>query len=250
MHCISSDLCIAFHQIYLHSTFQIHQQGSKFTVPRSPWGTVTFSPEMRSREKSAGPEASHLVTGPGQTVFLCELAQLSAWGAQLLPVQNLVLFPHIHREPGPRHPQSGQSHTPTRGKHGQPALTWGLRMAGRGVLGCAAASSPFTVLQTRSEHLCALFSLPWASLVTQRVKRLPAMQETRVRFLGREDPLEKEIAPHSSTLAWQIPWMEKPGRLQSMGSQRVRHDWATSLSFFLFHLQSHPRFPWGFPGGR
>ena len=62
---------------------------------------------------------------------------------------------------------------------------------------------------------------PWASLVTQRVKRLPAMQETQVRFLGQEDPLEKEMATHSSTLVWKIPWMEKPGRLQSVGSQRV-----------------------------
>ena len=64
----------------------------------------------------------------------------------------------------------------------------------------------------------------WASLVAQRVKRLPAMQETWVRSLGQEDPLEKEMATHSSTLAWNIPWTEKPGRLQSMGSQRVGHD--------------------------
>ena len=56
------------------------------------------------------------------------------------------------------------------------------------------------------------------------VKRLSAMLETRVRSLGREDPLEKEMATHSSTLAWKIPWTEEPGRLQSMGSQRVRHD--------------------------
>ena len=56
------------------------------------------------------------------------------------------------------------------------------------------------------------------------VKRLPAMQETWVQSLGREDPLEKEMAPHSSTLAWKIPWTEEPGRLQSMGSQRVGHD--------------------------
>ena len=62
------------------------------------------------------------------------------------------------------------------------------------------------------------------------LKRLPPMQETRVRSLGQEDPLEKEMATHSSTLAWRIPWTEEPGRLQSMGSQRVRHDWATSLS--------------------
>ena len=60
--------------------------------------------------------------------------------------------------------------------------------------------------------------------VVQMVKHLPAMWETRVRSLGQEDPLEKEMATHSSTLAWKIPWMEEPGRLQSMGSQRVRHD--------------------------
>ena len=72
-----------------------------------------------------------------------------------------------------------------------------------------------------------------ASLVAQRLKCLPGMWETRVRSLGREDPLEKEMATYSSTLAWRIPWREEPGRLQSMGSQRVRHDWATSLHFIL-----------------
>ena len=56
------------------------------------------------------------------------------------------------------------------------------------------------------------------------IKRLPAMQETWVLSLGREDPLEKEMATHSSTLAWKISWMEEPGRLQSMGSITVRHD--------------------------
>ena len=70
-----------------------------------------------------------------------------------------------------------------------------------------------------------LFSIR-ASLVAQRVKRLPAMLETLVRSLGKEDPLEKEMATHSSTLAWKIPWTEKLGRLplQSMESQRVRHN--------------------------
>ena len=58
------------------------------------------------------------------------------------------------------------------------------------------------------------------SLVAQMVKSLPAMWETRVQFVGWKDPLEKEMATRSSTLAWKIPWMEKPGRLQSMGSQR------------------------------
>ena len=56
------------------------------------------------------------------------------------------------------------------------------------------------------------------------VKRLPTRQETQVRSLGQEDPLEKEMATHSSSLAWKIPWMEEPGGLQSMGSQRVGHD--------------------------
>ena len=63
-----------------------------------------------------------------------------------------------------------------------------------------------------------------ASLVAQRLKCLPGMQETWVRSLGQEDSLEKEMATHYSTLAWRIPWREEPGRLQFMGSQRVRHD--------------------------
>ena len=66
--------------------------------------------------------------------------------------------------------------------------------------------------------------LLWASLVAPTVKHLPATWETGVRFLGREDPLEKEMAIYSSNLAWKIPWIEEPNRLQSMGSQRVGHD--------------------------
>ena len=61
----------------------------------------------------------------------------------------------------------------------------------------------------------------WASLVAQTVKHLSAMQETWVQSLGCEDPLEKEMAAHSSILAWKIPWTAEPGRLLSMGSQRV-----------------------------
>ena len=61
-------------------------------------------------------------------------------------------------------------------------------------------------------------------MVAQMVKRLPAVQEMQARSLGQEDPLEKEMATHSSTLAWKIPWTEEPGRLQSMGSKRVGHD--------------------------
>ena len=64
----------------------------------------------------------------------------------------------------------------------------------------------------------------WTSLVAQTVKRLSTMQETQVRSLGREDRLEKEMAIHSSTIAWKIPWIEEPGRLQFMRSQRVGHD--------------------------
>ena len=64
----------------------------------------------------------------------------------------------------------------------------------------------------------------WASLVAQLVKNLPAVQEAPVQFLGWEDLLEKGTATHSGILAWRIPWTEEPGRLQSMGSQRVGHD--------------------------
>ena len=63
-----------------------------------------------------------------------------------------------------------------------------------------------------------------SSLAAQMVKNLPAMQETQVQSLDLEDPLEKGIATHSSILAWRIPWTEEPGRLQSMGLQRVGHD--------------------------
>ena len=76
-----------------------------------------------------------------------------------------------------------------------------------------------------------------ASLVAQRLKRLPTMQETRVQSLGQEDPLEKEMATHSSILAWRIPWTEEPGRLQSMESQsQTRLSDFTSPYVFLNHL--------------
>ena len=60
--------------------------------------------------------------------------------------------------------------------------------------------------------------------MAQRLKHLPGMRETQVQSLGQEDPLEKEMATHSITLAWRIPWREEPGRLQTMGSLRVGHD--------------------------
>ena len=71
-----------------------------------------------------------------------------------------------------------------------------------------------------------------SSLVAQRLKRLPAIRETWVRSLGWEDPLEKEMATYSSILAWKIPWAEKPGRLQSIESKEVRHDWASNISLY------------------
>ena len=69
------------------------------------------------------------------------------------------------------------------------------------------------------------------------VKSLPAMQETQVQSLDQEDPLEKEMASHSSILAWRIHWTEEPGRLQSMVSQRVRNDWANFSSLFVSSIQ-------------
>ena len=71
------------------------------------------------------------------------------------------------------------------------------------------------------------------SLVAQVVKHLPTMWETQIWSLGQKDPLEKEMATHSSILAWRIPWTEEPGGLWSMGLQRVGHDWATKLSTFI-----------------
>ena len=81
-----------------------------------------------------------------------------------------------------------------------------------------------SIFKSRDIALPTKVHLVKSSLVAQTVKRLPAMLETQVQSLGQQDPLEKEMAIHSSTLAWKIPWMEEPDRLQSMGSQRVRHD--------------------------
>ena len=93
-----------------------------------------------------------------------------------------------------------------------------------------------------------LFQQPekWASLVAQLVKNLPAM-ETPVQLLGQEDPLEEGMASHSSILAWRIPWTEDPGGLQSMGSQRVRHDWwakhsAEMTTWWIFWDTWNPEF--------
>ena len=81
----------------------------------------------------------------------------------------------------------------------------------------------------------------WASLVGQMVKNLLAMQGTQVWSLRQEYPLEKEMATHSSILVWRIPWTEEPGKLQSMGSQRVRHDWMTDTYIYV-HIYMHIHF--------
>jgi len=78
-----------------------------------------------------------------------------------------------------------------------------------------------------------------ASLVAQTVKNLPAMQEIQVQPLGPEEPLEEGMASHSSILAWRIPWAEEPGGLQSLGSQRVEHDWVTKHTHTHTHTHTH-----------
>ena len=83
--------------------------------------------------------------------------------------------------------------------------------------------------ETKKEEDLGTLLTSQTSLVAQMVKHLSKMRETRVQSLGREDPLQKEMATQSSILAWKIPRMEEPGRLQFRGSQRVGHDWATSL---------------------
>ena len=75
-----------------------------------------------------------------------------------------------------------------------------------------------------SKGMSGLSIMLWASLEAQLVKNLSVVQETGVQSLGQEGPLEKGMAIHSSILTWNIPWIEKPGRLQPMGSQRIRHD--------------------------
>ena len=84
--------------------------------------------------------------------------------------------------------------------------------------------------------------MPW--VVAQMVRILPAMWETRVQSLGWEDTLEKRMANHSIILAWRIPWTEEPGGLQSIGSQRVRHDWVTNTFTFFSCHESQRAYLW------
>ena len=97
---------------------------------------------------------------------------------------------------------------------------------------------PISILLLQSLFVCIAVLLMWSlwvgygpPLVAQRVKCLPTVRETQVRSLGREDPLEKEMTTHSSILVWRIPWTEESGRLQSMGSQRVGHDFTFTFTF-------------------
>ena len=123
-------------------------------------------------------------------------------------------------------------HPPRRG--GEPGLEVTTRQtpAHRGCAhqGCARHTGPRAVVGTlhsqlgRVGHILEHIFLSRTFLVAQRARSLPAMWETQLRSLGGEDTLEKEMATHSNILAWRIPWMEEPGRLQSMGSQRVGHD--------------------------
>ena len=89
-------------------------------------------------------------------------------------------------------------------------------------LPCARASQEVLVVKKPPANIGDIRNR--ASLVAQMVKCLPAMRKIQVQSLGQEDPLEKEMATHSSPLAWKIPWRVEPGRLQYMGSQRVGHD--------------------------
>ena len=138
----------------------------------------------------------------------------------------LSFNPHNLSEQFMRHLQFGEANTLIQGLKTEPVRS----------------DSPFHRLLFRSPA--------WqeASPVAQMVKRLPTIRETWVRSLGWDDPLEKEMAMHSSTLAWKSPWTEEPGGLQSMGLQRVGHDQGISLHFSMtkwsaFWCQRHQSKP-------
>ena len=102
-----------------------------------------------------------------------------------------------------------------------------------------------TLFSIKAFHLVALIRAlfylldSWASLVTQRGKNQPTLQKTRVRSLGCEGPLEEGMATHSSVLTWRISHTEEPGGLQSLGSQRVRHDWVTKHTHTSLNNTNH-----------
>ena len=143
---------------------------------------------------------------------------------------SLLAVPGVHRTLPPRRPSSGPWHCRVLAQaHVDSTRLW---RTGPSVHG---SHGPLETVHTTLGHTCRTVTptLQMKKLnlyssktfpVAQRVKNLPAMQETRVRSLGQEDPVEKEMATHYSTLAGRIAGTEEPGGLQSMGSQRVRHD--------------------------
>ena len=117
------------------------------------------------------------------------------------------------------------------------ALRLWLRGARAGIQANSGSTveTKFSMPITQCSHGCDFYWFVWymmSALVAQRVKNLPAVQETQVQSLGWENLLEEGMATHSSILAWRIPWTEEPGGVQSMGSQRIGHDWATNTLIY------------------
>ena len=163
------------------------------------------------------------------------------WGGDRLsalrPARTCVLFsslpPHLHPEvlagslpPVPGYPSSSllspQPGEPLKHSAGPPAVTRRVSYPSNTAL---SSSHSYPLWQVPS-LLVYPYYYSQASLVAQMVKNPPAMQETQVQSLGQEDPLEKEMATHSSPLAWEIPWTEEPGGLHSPWGHRVRHGWS------------------------
>ena len=120
-----------------------------------------------------------------------------------------------------------------KGSPAKPKIWEEMRTKNRGRMDQEIIECPHRSLPTTSPSGLLLSLQIWPSLVAQMVKHLPTMRETRVQSLGREDLLEKEMATHSSILAWKIPRVEKPSRLQSMASERVKHDWESNTTEWL-----------------
>ena len=193
------------------------------TCSRCLTRTLSFLPASFAFSKAWN--QVYMVSTPSQTHI--------ALGASQAPVAALPLLPgcfehSYHKLPScltvSSHP-SWQVHVYSlgkKGKHRVGANTWSIPAHTEFII-----TSPLTTFRSHHAYLHVWPTSVRASLVAQPIKNLPTMQETWVQSLVREDPLEEEMATHFSILAWRIPWIEEPGRLQSMGSQRIRHDWAT-----------------------
>ena len=211
------------------------------TCSRCLTRTLSFLPASFAFSKAWN--QVYMVSTPSQTHI--------ALGASEAPVAALPLLPGCserssHKLPScltvSSHP-SWQVHVSSLGKKGKHRVgtnTWSIPAHTEFLI-----TSPPTTFRSDHAYLHVWPTSVRASLVAQPIKNLPTMQETWVQSLGWEDPLEEEMATHFSILAWRIPWIEEPGRLQSMGSQRIRHDWATktftacpSTSFFLSASES------------